>query len=116
MLELNGMTYSSLSAEEESLRYEVPYVVWANYDIEEKTGADTSANFLAAQVLDAAGVPLSDYESYLLKLSSEVPIVSAQRVVDANGNVTTAEEAGDLLATYQKLQYYRLFDAGEGEE
>ena len=31
----NGMDYSNLSTEETYLRYQVPYVVWANYDIQE---------------------------------------------------------------------------------
>lgn len=116
ILKLNGMSYDSLTAEEEAKRYEVPYVIWANYDIKESTGENTSANYLAAKVLDAAGIPLADYENYLLKLSQEIPVVSAERVVDGEGNETTAQEAQDELNVYQKLQYYRLFDAKEGED
>ena len=46
------------------LRYQVPYVIWANYDIEEATDVETSLNYLGAQVLSIAGVPLSPYQNF----------------------------------------------------
>jgi hypothetical protein len=79
-------------------RYQVPYVVWANYEIESKTDCDTSLNYLAAQVLSAAGVPTSAYQNFLLELAETYPVLSA------------AGETPDGLSTYQKLQYYHLFE------
>ena len=79
VLAANGMDYNNLSNEELKLRYQVPYVIWANYDIDEATGKDTSVNYLAANVLKAAGVPTNDYQSFLLKLQEEYPIISAVR-------------------------------------
>lgn len=86
------------------LRYQVPYLVWANYDIEEATGKDTSLNYLAAQLLSAAGVPTSDYQNYLLDLCKAYPILSTAGRTEGLG----ASEA--LINTYQKLQYYNLFE------
>jgi phosphoglycerol transferase MdoB-like AlkP superfamily enzyme len=83
---------------EDVSRYLVPYLVWANYDIEEKTDFDTSLNYLAAQVLEAAGVPTSPYQNFLLELSEKYPVISAAGVPDAD------------LETYRKLQYYNLFE------
>lgn len=71
VLAANGMDYNNLSNEELKLRYQVPYVIWANYDIDEAAGKDTSVNYLAANVLKAAGVPTNDYQSFLLKLQEE---------------------------------------------
>jgi phosphoglycerol transferase MdoB-like AlkP superfamily enzyme len=88
---------------EETLRYQVPYVIWANYDIAEASGADTSANYLAAHVLSAAGVPTSGYQDFLLSLEEKYPIFSAVRK-------ETAQEDEEALLTYQKLAYYLLFD------
>ena len=92
----------------------MPYVIWANYDIKEGQNEDTSANFLAAKVLKTAGIPLSDYENYLLDLSEKLPVISAERIVDADGNEQTLKTSEELKE-YQKMQYYRLFDAGKGE-
>ena len=89
----------------------MPYLIWANYDIEEETDADTSVNYLAAKVLKAAGVPTSDYQNYLLELSEKYPVISAQRVLDADGNRYGADELPEELDAYEKLQYYQLFDA-----
>lgn len=104
VLAANGMDYNNLSNEELKLRYQVPYVIWANYDIDEATGEDTSVNYLAANVLKAAGVPTNDYQNFLLKLKEEYPIISAVRTDK------TAGKTSDMLNDYKLLQYYRLFD------
>lgn len=54
ILNLNGMTTKTLTEDQLKLRYEVPYVIWANYDIDAESGKDTSANYLAADVLHYA--------------------------------------------------------------
>lgn len=117
VLAANGMDYNNLSNEELKLRYQVPYVIWANYDIDEATGKDTSVNYLAANVLKAAGVPTNDYQSFLLKLQEEYPIISAVRT-DKAADKTLDKATGskknqadsDMLNDYKILQYYRLFD------
>lgn len=110
ILKLNGGSVSELDEEELKMRYEVPYVIWANYDIEEETGADTSLNYLAANVLKAAGVPTTDYQNYLLELEKKYPVISAMRVKKADGTDTNALAEKEGLAEYQSLQYYQLFD------
>lgn len=120
----NGMDYNNLSNEELKLRYQVPYVIWANYDIDEATGKDTSVNYLAANVLKAAGVPTNDYQSFLLKLQEEYPVISAVRTdkaadktLDKASNKSdkatgskNKQADSDMLNNYKILQYYRLFD------
>lgn len=55
VLRLNGKSSRNLSAEDTKLRYQVPYLIWANYEIDTKTKEDTSANYLGMKVLEAAG-------------------------------------------------------------
>ncbi len=95
--------YISTDETEEKDRYVVPYVIWANYDIEESTGVETSVNYLAAHVLRAAGVPTSAYQNFLLELEQYYPVYSAVYS-------ECVEENEELLTDYQKLQYYQLFD------
>lgn len=124
VLAANGMDYNNLSNEELKLRYQVPYVIWANYDIDEAAGKDTSVNYLAANVLKAAGVPTNDYQSFLLRLQEEYPIISAVRT-DKTADKTLDKASkksdkatgsknkqanSDMLNDYKLLQYYRLFD------
>lgn len=110
ILAKNGMQWNNLDEEEQKLRYQVPYVMWANYDIDAETGADTSANYLAAEVLDRAGVPLSSYQSYLMDLKEEYPVLSAVRLQKSDGVESTVREEKSGLDTYRKLEYYQLFD------
>lgn len=106
---LQGKSGDSLTESELALRYKVPFIIWANYDIEEATGIETSANFLASMTLSTAGLPLSDYDSYLNKLQQSYPVISAIQVTDKDGNSTPTEEQSDALNQYQKIQYYQLF-------
>lgn len=112
VLAKNGMSWNHLTEEQQKLRYQVPYVVWANYDMEGETGADTSANYLAAEVLERAGVPLDEYRSYLLHLKTEYPVISAVCTVKADGSEVRASDEKDEMDIYRKLQYYELFDHG----
>lgn len=107
-----GISLSELSREQELSRYQVPFVVWANFDIEEKKGVETSANFLALEVLRQAGIALDGYYGYLAKLQESYPVITAKQVKAADGRVLTREEeeAAQELLTYQKLQYYQLFN------
>ena len=113
VLALHGKDANSLDSEDQRLRYQVPYVIWANYDIEEGTGEDTSANYLAARVLQTAGVPTSAYQNYLLDLEKDYPVISAVRVEKADGTETNSKEEKKGLLQYQQLQYYSLFDEKE---
>lgn len=85
-------------------RYLVPYLVWANYDIDGATQQNTSLNYLSAQVLKAAGVPTDAYQNFLLDLQKSYPVMSAAGRTDASD----ADE--NMLSTYKKLQYYNLFE------
>ena len=80
ILKLNGTTSSALSPEEEAGRYQVPFFIWANYDIEEESGLNISANYLASRTLDAAGLPKPGYFSFLTELEKQVPVISANHV------------------------------------
>ena len=107
---LQGKSYTTLTEEETLLRYQVPYVIWANYDIEEETNADTSANFLASKVLKAAGVPLDGYRLFLQDVQEEYPIVSAEQIQKADGTILRDVSKEEGLSDYRCLAYYLLFD------
>jgi phosphoglycerol transferase MdoB-like AlkP superfamily enzyme len=105
----NNAVAKSFSYSDETLRYQVPYLLWANYDIAEAQNADTSANYLSTHLLQAAGLPLYDYQNFLAELEQYYPVLSAARMETDGGG----SEA--LLEDYQRLQYYLLFDR-KGEQ
>ena len=113
ILKAEGKNVNTLSDEELLNRYEVPYVIWANFDIEEATEADTSLNYLGMQVLKAAGIKLPAYQAYLSELEEDYPVISAMQVQKEDGTVTNAAKEEEGLRLYESIQYYQLFDAGE---
>lgn len=110
VLKLNGTSSSSLSAEEEALRYQVPFFIWANYDIEEESDLNISVNYLASRTLDAAGLPKPGYFSFLSELEKQVPVVSANHVSLSDGTFSAADDQDELLREYKTFQYHQLFD------
>ncbi|SKB72783.1 Phosphoglycerol transferase MdoB [Lachnospiraceae bacterium] len=110
ILNLNGKKSADLTFEERTLRYKVPFVIWANYDIVEASNVETSANYLGNMTLKAAGIPLTGYRSFLDDFSEKYPVVTAIHAVSKDGTDTSISDAGNALDEYRKMQYYELFD------
>lgn len=102
--EKNGM-------EDLQRRYYSTFVMWANFDMEEKTDVVTSPNYLRSMLLDQAGVKLNAYETFLLELSREYPAINVYGFLDHEGEWHSREEsAGGMLEQYQYLVYNNVFD------
>lgn len=106
---INGRSGDSLTEEEEALRYKVPFIIWANYDIEAASNVETSANYLGGHVLRAAGLPLYDYRNYLSQLEGQYPVLTAIRAENAQGISTPVKDVKSTLQDYMTLQYYNIF-------
>jgi phosphoglycerol transferase MdoB-like AlkP superfamily enzyme len=106
---LNGRSGDSLTEEEEARRYKVPFIIWANYDIEAASNVETSANYLGSHVLRAAGLPLYDYRNYLSQLEEQYPVLTAIRAENAQGISTPVKDVKSTLQDYMILQYYNIF-------
>lgn len=100
------------SLEGSQFRYKVPYVLWANFDIEEKNKDMTSANYMGTSLLQTAGLPLTPFEQFLQKLSAEVPVITGNMAIDAEGTFYKRNDKAlaDVLREYAILQYNYLAD------
>ena len=110
ILRNNKVNPETLTDEENLLKYKVPYVIWSNFDIEEQTDGETSANYLAMDVLENCDLPLPALQSSLTGLRKEYPVISAAGVREADGTLTTVKQCGEALNDYRSLEYYLLFD------
>lgn len=106
----NGQDPNALTEEENLLKYKVPYVIWSNFDIEEESGGETSANYLMIDLLEDAGLPLPALQQELASLREDYPVISAAAIRRADGGLTTLEEAEEDLSAYRSMEYYLLFD------
>lgn len=94
-------------------KYKVPFVIWANYDIQEETIEGTSLNYLYSIMADRLGLPMTGYQEYLLDLSQEIPVLCAQGYWGADGNFYDLEDESspyyERICEYQILQYNDIF-------
>ncbi len=94
--------------------YLVPYFIWNNYGLEVKDRNMVSVNYLAADILEAASLPLTRYQSFLLSLQKILPAVSGRAYMDAEGSYYTYDQDNsdysDLLNKYAVLEYNHLID------
>ena len=109
---LFGKPLDQMQEEEKEKMYQVPYFIWANYDIEEKEGEEISLNYLSSLMLKTAGLEMSGYQSYLWELHKEYPIINALQIVDKNKNVYWTEEniESEQINLYEQIMYNHLLD------
>lgn len=88
--------------------YIVPYVMWANYDLEAEQGRDMSLNYLGGLLMEKAGIGLTGYQQFLKELQKEYPVVTANTVMD--------QETMNGLEAYHYLVYNHLCDSNHYPE
>ena len=104
---------SNLTVEQDQSRQCTPFFIWANYDIEEKYVERLSSNYLSSLLLKTAGVKLTEYNKYLLKLSETLPVIDTVGYIDSAGTYYKWSDSSPytaLLDDYEKVQYNGVFD------
>lgn len=118
---INDAFYEAISGtsadtlDEQQKRYEVPFFIWANYDIEEKYIDCTSLNYLSSYVYDVAGINLPPYNQFLSEMETVIPAINANGFYSLNaGGYLPFDEANEdearWLSLYEMLQYNNIFD------
>jgi phosphoglycerol transferase MdoB-like AlkP superfamily enzyme len=85
-------------------RYEVPFLIWANYDITEDDVDSISANYLSSYLLKTAGLKLTAYQKYLLQLRKEIPVINAHFYIDKNN---ICHQFSEQTPYTERVQEYR---------
>lgn len=110
---LIGKDDDNLTAEEAMTKYRVPFLIWANYDIEEKQYDKISANYLSAVLLDTIGAKKTGYSKFLLDVQKQVPVITANGYYGADGKFYQIEDQSpytEILKKYHMLEYNNMFD------
>lgn len=110
---MNNISVESGTLEEQLLRYTVPFVMWANFDIEEETGVNISAYYLSTLLCEKAGIPRTAAQMYLSELFEKYPVITAGHYGDANGSYydAVAMEGESELNDYAMLSYNAVADS-----
>ena len=75
--ELYGKKLDNVKGEELLKRYTVPFIIWANYDIEEKDNLITSTNYLQSLLFETAGLPKSSIAKFTDKVRTQIPAINS---------------------------------------
>jgi len=97
----------------------VPFLIWANYDIQARSGVELSLNYLSALLMETAGLPMTDYQRLLLETWKAAPVVNAVGYRDGEGTWSfdreeLSQQSRQALLNYQMFQYNELFETPWG--
>ncbi len=120
----NAGVDNSAAALDGTNRYITPYVLWANYDIDEDAVSDVmhtediGIGYLSTLLCTAAELPLTGYQQFLQSIQPDWPVVTAKTILDGKtGTYYTAEDLKTLtaggahpLTQYQAYAYNLIFD------
>ncbi len=98
------------------LEYEVPFLIWANYPIEERSVDEISMNYLSSLMLETAGMEIPAWNRCLLDLQEEIPALNGfayySKEEDRYKRTEDAEaKEREYLENYRMLQYNGFVDA-----
>lgn len=87
---------ASSSLNSHDIRYQVPYFIWANFDLSGYEMEDTSPSLLGNTVLEAAGIKRNEFQSFLSSFKTIVPSISSQGYLDQDGTFHTLSASPTL--------------------
>lgn len=100
--------------EEMMRRYEVPFLIWANYDIDKKTVEKTSMNYLQTILMETIDGDLTGFQKFQQDLQKEIPVLTSNGYWGADGKFYSVDDKNspyyDLIQEYAMLQYNDMMD------
>lgn len=100
--------------EEMMRRYEVPFLIWANYDIDKKTVEKTSMNYLQTILMETLDGDLTGFQKFQQDLQKEIPVLTSNGYWGADGKFYSVDDMNspyyDLIQEYAMLQYNDMTD------
>lgn len=99
--------------ETEIAKRAVPYVIWANYEVEFPEYTEYASMIdLVPMVLKTAGMPLTAYYQYILDMHNAVPVRTSTGIyMDRDGTIGIYEENSpyyDMMTQYYYMEYNAL--------
>lgn len=113
-----GKTSEELTLEESQKKYEVPFFVWANYDIPEQKDVYISINYLSGLLFETAGMGMTPYQKFILDVQRKIPAMNVNGYKGDDGQWHSYNEENqyqELLDKYWDIQYNNMFDHRKNE-
>lgn len=102
---------------DEENKYKVPYLIWANYEIESKDYGEISTNYLQSILIETANLPKDEYTNYMIQLREEIPVITSHYYIGNDGNKYKLDDTNSpyysKIKEYEKISYYKLKNFSE---
>lgn len=94
--------------------YMAPFIIWTNYEMESQYDIEMSANYFGSYIMDKAGLEMTQYNKYLLKLMEDIPVLGKGAIRDSDGKWYSMSKLpkrlGELINQYKVIEYNNMFD------
>lgn len=109
---ITGQSLEAWDIEQLGNQYKTPFVIWHNYPAASADIGDVSLNYLAPLMLLDAGLPMSEYQQYVLKQYETMPVINGVGIWDEKGHFYSrgSEEFALMSSDYRMLTYYHTAD------
>lgn len=100
---------------DKSSKYSVPFVIWANFKLPQRSETTMSPNYLVPYLLDILQeteypVPVSQYYQFLEDVRQKVPIITTWGTLGQDGKeIKNAKDIAEFQ-NYQIMEYNNAFD------
>lgn len=91
----------------------VPFVIWANYDIQEEEIENLSVNYLSTKVIETAGLEKTPFQCFLSEMEKEVPVITGNYYIGNDGvirELSDTKKYQKWIETYHSFQYNQVYD------
>ncbi|WP_438830315.1 LTA synthase family protein [Lacrimispora indolis] len=121
--DIAGMPSSLVANKDRLMWYQTPFVIWTNYETQAEEKGKLGAIYLSSELLKRAGVDMTPYQQFLLKMEETFPVVHPIGCYNKEGTYYSWEalkEPGspyqDLIMDYEYLVYNHIFDGKKFKE
>ena len=114
-----GVSQDQMTMEQYMGRYQVPFLIWANYPLPEDGPEITSLNFLGRWLLRYAGIEGTAYDDFLWDFQTKLPALTFVGYMDPTGHAYSHLETNELthlIEDYQRIQYNGLFGGSDRQD
>ncbi|WDN59340.1 LTA synthase family protein [Streptococcus parasuis] len=96
-------------------KYSTPFVIWANFDINEREAITISPNYLVPYLMNILSeseyaLPRSPYQQFVSDMQLELPIITSWGNLDGSGKQIEDLSNLSLYQTYLQLEYNSAVD------
>ena len=83
---LFNTAWDDIPFQERQKLYTTPFVIWSNYDLNDYSISELSANYFGSYILQLTRLEMPAYNKCLLNYMQTIPVIGTGMIMDSSGN------------------------------